>query len=38
MEPVGNVEIEQNLSREGFKRLLQRLKERAAFPDEQWIS
>ena len=38
MKPVGNVEIEQNLSREGFKRLLQWLKERAAILDEQWIS
>ena len=38
MEPVDNVEIEQNLSKEGVERLLLWLKERAAFPDEQWIS
>ena len=37
MEPVDNVEIEQNLSREDFKRLPQWLKERAAFLDEQWF-
>ena len=31
MEPVGNVEIEQNLSRRGFERLPAKVEEKGCF-------